>query len=79
VRGVALGSLPDVPVVELLDLISTKLVHGREEDRATVHKPPFSNAVPVQFARGALLEMLLSGRDVVTLRKVLDDLLANPA
>lgn len=37
------------------------------------------NFVPVQFADGALLQMLLSTSNVVAGRKISDDLLANPA
>lgn len=37
------------------------------------------NTVPVEFSNSTLLEMLLSGRDVMTLREILDDLLPDPA
>jgi len=71
--------LPDVTVVELLYLVPAKLVDRRDQDGAAVYEAPFSHTVPVQLAYGALLKMLLSSRDVMALREILDDLLTNPA
>jgi hypothetical protein len=36
------------------------------------------DTVPVQLSGRALLEMLLSGSNVVALRQILDDLLSDP-
>lgn len=77
--GSTLGEVPDVAVVELLDLISAEFVDGRDEDRAAVDKAPFSDSVPMQLSDGTLLQMLLSSRDVMALGQILDDLLTDPA
>lgn len=37
------------------------------------------HTVPMKLTDGALLQMLLSGRNVMTLRQVLNNLLAYPA
>lgn len=75
----ALGKVPDVTVVKLLNLVSSELVDGGDQDGPSVHKTPLSDPMPMQFTDGALLEMLLGSRDVVALGKILDDLLTEPS
>lgn len=75
----ALGEIPDVAEVELLDLIPAELIDGRDEDGSGVDKSPFRHAMPVQLTDGALGQVLLGGGNVMTLRQILNHLLAEPS
>lgn len=76
--GNTLGEVPNVAKVERLDLVSAELVHDGNTDGAGVDKAPLGDTVPVKLADATFVEVLLRGRDVVTLRQVLDHLLAEP-
>ena len=57
----------------------SELVDNRDGDGPGVHETPLGHPVPVELAQGPLGQVLLRGGDVVTLRQVLEDLLAQPA
>jgi hypothetical protein len=59
-----LGEVPDIAIVERFNLISPLLIHGREKNRSIVDDSPFGDSMPVKFAEGSLLEMLLGTGDL---------------
>jgi hypothetical protein len=75
----ALGEIPNVTIVERLNLVSSELVDSRNQDGSRVHEAPLGHTMPMQLTNAALGQMLLRSRDVVTLRKILNHLLAEPS
>lgn len=49
----ALGEVPDVTEVELLNLIFSVLINGRDENGPRVDEAPFGYTMPMQLANSA--------------------------
>lgn len=75
----AFWKVPDVTLVEDLNLVASELVNSTDGNLAFVYVAPLCDAMPVQFANAAFGQVLLGSGDVFARGQVGDDLLAHPA
>ena len=73
-----LREIPNIALIQNLKLIATVLVDSADANLALVDVAPLSDTVPVQLADATLGQMLLSACDIVTGRKIGDDLFSDP-
>lgn len=74
----SLREIPDISEAQCVNLVFPVLVDSRDKNSSLVHDAPFGHSVPMKFTNRTLLEMLLSGSDIVRLRQVLNYLFAHP-